>query len=164
MGNGFYHIGSGYKHVTFILNHKNKIGDSRRINRSTSGWPHDGRNLRNNTTGQGIPQENIRVSAQTHNPLLDTRAAGIVEPDNWHTNFHGNIHYFHNFARVSFGQATSQNGKILTEYHYRTAINGSETGDDPIRPKPFFVQAKFPKTMAYQHIHFLKAPLIQKNF
>ena len=62
MRNGFNHVGTGYKHITGVLHHHNKIGNGRRVNRPTGTRPEDGRYLRHHTTGNRIAVKYIGIT------------------------------------------------------------------------------------------------------
>ena len=75
VSNGLHHIRSRHKHVAGIFDHKNEIGECRTVHRSARTRPHNGRNLGNNARSHRIAPENLGISTQRGNSLLNAGSA-----------------------------------------------------------------------------------------
>jgi len=161
MSNGFYHIGTGDKHIAGLVDHEDEIGDGRRVDGSSRAGAHDGRNLGNDSRGQRVAEENIGISRQALDPFLNPGASGIVEPDYRVSRFHGQVHDFTNLSGVLFTQTAAENRKILGKHVDRPAVDFSESGDDAVSVILFLVHIKIYAAVSDQTIKFLKCPCVE---
>ena len=70
-----HHFGACDKHVARTLDHDREVRNGRRIDRAARTRTHDQRDLRHNSGGQGVAQEDIGVAAQRDDSFLDACAA-----------------------------------------------------------------------------------------
>ena len=80
-GGGFYDIWPCYKHMADAVNHKNKIRQSRRVNRPPRTRTKHHGNLRYYARGFYIAVKNFAVSVKAVNAFLDSGTAGIKQTD-----------------------------------------------------------------------------------
>ena len=79
--NSLYYLRSGNKHFTDIIYHENVIADCRRIACSAGTRSYDHCDLRDHAGCFCISQENICITAQRVDTLLDTGSATVIDHD-----------------------------------------------------------------------------------
>jgi hypothetical protein len=95
-------IGTGDEHVAGAVDHEDEIGDGGRVDRAAGAGAHDGGNLRHDAARERVAQEDIGVTGQGSDALLNTRAAGIVQADDRGPVLQREVHHLANFLRVGF--------------------------------------------------------------
>ena len=100
VGDGLNHIRPRDEHVTGVRHHESEIGNGGGVNRPARARPHDGGNLRYHAAGQGVTQENIRVTGQRNHALLNAGTPGIIQPDDGRTHLQREVHHLADLARV----------------------------------------------------------------
>ena len=85
-------LGAGDEHVGGVLDHEDEVGHRRRINRAAGAGAHDHRDLRDDARGQHVALEHLGIAGERGDPVLDPRAAGIVEPDHRGADLHRLVH------------------------------------------------------------------------
>ncbi len=94
------HIRPRNKHVRSLINHQNKIGNRRRINRSTRAGPHNRRDLRHHSAVQRVAQENVCIARQRHHAFLNARSARIIQPNHGSPHLRRQIHDLHDLRGI----------------------------------------------------------------
>src|SRR6266566_3652775 len=88
-------VGAGHEHVRCAAYHVYEVRYRRRINRATGTRSEDRGYLRYHPRGECVAQKYFRVAAERHHTFLDTRAAGIIEPDYRGAVPHREVHDLH---------------------------------------------------------------------
>ena len=117
------HIRTRNKHMTSPPDHKNKIGQSRRITRPPSTRPENSRNLRNHPRSHSIAEKNTCVPGQALHPLLNTRSSRIIQSDHRRTVFQSQILYLHDLPSILRTQRTTKHRKIISIHKHQSAID-----------------------------------------
>src|SRR5437868_8074863 len=99
-----HHIGAGDKHIACLLHHENKVCDGWRVDRAARAGTHDRRNLWDDPGGQCIAKKNVCICPEADHAFLDTRAARVVQPDDWRAVLHREVHYFTNLSACASGR------------------------------------------------------------
>ena len=79
--NTFDNFWSGYEHLADVIDHKNKVSDSRTIYGSTGTVSGDNGNLRNVSGCHCIIIEDFTIAGKGVDAFLDSSSAGIVDSD-----------------------------------------------------------------------------------
>jgi len=104
MGSSTDYVGASDEHMAGLVDHKDKIGHHRRIDRPSRAWPDHGGDLRNNAGGKHVTQEDIGITGERHYPLLDPRPAGVVQPDHWCPDLDRVIHHLADLLGVHLAE------------------------------------------------------------
>ena len=102
MGHGLDHVRPGDEHVTGFGGHQREVSDGWRVDRAARAGTENRRYLRHHSRRQRIAQEDVGVSRERDDALLNARAAGIVETDDGRADAHGHVHHFHNLCGICF--------------------------------------------------------------
>ncbi len=70
-----------HEHVGSVLDHQDEVGDRGGVDGAAGARPHDRGDLGDDPRAEGVPQEDVGVSGEALDPLLDARAAGVVQAD-----------------------------------------------------------------------------------
>lgn len=115
VGDGLHDVGTGDEHVRRALHHEDEVSHGRRVDGTTSARAHDHRDLRNNTGGIDVFQEDIGVTTEGVNTLLDSCSTRVVQANNRGSNTHGHVHNLADLLSVGLAERSTEDGEILTE-------------------------------------------------
>src|SRR6266446_2309638 len=163
MRNGLDDVRTGDEHVRSFACHENEIGDGRRIDGAASARPHNGADLRNDSTGKRVAKENIRVTSERSDAFLNARAAGIVEADNRGSRMHGQVHDLADFQRVGFGERAAEYGKVLRENIDQPAIDAAKAGDEAVARGTLFLHAKIDSAVTHKFVQLLERAFVKQK-
>ena len=162
-GNGLNNRRAGDEHLAGVLNHVNKVGDRRGINRTASARPHDRRDLRHNTRSRRIPEEDTAVTGESVNRFLDTGSAGIVQANARRAHAHGQILYLPDLVRVLLTKGAALYRKVLRERIDKTAVNRAVTTDDAFARQLFLLLAEVRAAMMNQRVQLDKRTFVKED-
>src|SRR2546422_562807 len=132
MRHGLDHVRPGDEHVRRILDHDVEIGDCRTVNGAAGAGTHYAADLWYNTACQSIAKKDICIPTKAYDALLNARAAGVIQADDWRADLHCEIHDFANLFRVRFGEGTAKDREVLGEDKNFPAIDQTVAGHDSI--------------------------------
>ncbi len=163
MGNGLHDIGSRDEHIARLFYHQRKIRNGGGIHSSPRTGAEDRGNLGHNPRRERIPEEYSGIPAEADNPLLNARAAGVVQSDHRTADFHREIHHFCDLLRVDLRERPAEDREVLAENTDKPPADRSCSGDDPVSQVLLLVKPKIARPVFGEHIHLLKAPLVEEN-
>ncbi len=163
VGHSLDDIGTGDKHVAGVLHHEHKVGEGRRVHRTTRARTHDGRYLRNHSARQRVAQKNIGIASERKHAFLNARAAGIIQPDHGSAHLERQVHNLADFQRVGFRQRAAKNRKILSEHVGQASVDAAVAGDEPIAVDDLLVHSKVAAAVPDQLVHFLECAFVQQQ-
>ena len=130
---------TGNKHLADIIDHKDKICDTRWIYSTAGTVSGNNRNLWDVTGCHGVVVEDLAIACQGIDSFLDTGTAGIVDADNRAAALDGHFNCICDLETVLLAQCTADDGKIFWVNNYFLAADGSVSGDHTvIRELAFF--------------------------
>src|SRR5215470_2460217 len=150
------------EHLAAVLNHENKISQSRRIGADTDAGPHNSGDLWNAAGGNTIFKKDLADRCGDRKAFLDSRSRGIVETDKRYPQLTGRLNDISNFLCMSAADGAGENCAILRENVNRSAVNFSEAGDNPVGGDFFLGHAEIHALCLRQHELFDKAAGIEK--
>ena len=153
-GHGFDDVGASDEHMAAVLDHENKIGEGRRIDRTPCTWPHDNADLRDDARGQGVAQKYIGVTGQAHNAFLDASATRVIDADYRRAVTHGHIHDLAYFLGMDAAQAAAKYGEVLAEDVDEAAVYRAPSGYNAVAEDLLFVHAEVGFAMNNQGVDF----------
>src|ERR1700722_4381474 len=104
MGHGLNDVRSGDEHITGFVDHEDEVREGGGVDSPAGAGSHDGGDLGDDSTGKGVAEEDIGVSAKRHDAFLNARASGIVEADYWGSSLEREVHDLDDFFRVRLGE------------------------------------------------------------
>ena len=156
-----HHIRSCNKHITGVFHHQNKIGQCRRINRTTGTRSHDRANLWNHSGCHRIAQEYLGISGQRTYSFLNSCTSRVIQSDDGCSHLHGHVHHFTNFLSMRFRKSSSKYGEILCEYINQALANHTISRHNPVSGKFLLFHTEIGTPMGYQLIQFDKRTFLQ---
>src|SRR5574337_1103756 len=133
----------------------------RRIDGAAGARPHDGCNLRDHPGRQGVAEEDVRISGQRDDPLLNSGPAGIVEADDRRAHLDAQIHDLADLRRVCRAKAPAEYGEILSEDVDLSPVDHPVSDDDAVTGNPLLIHIKVVALMGNERIQFGKTPRIK---
>src|SRR5678816_777178 len=163
VGNSLDNVRTRYEHIARLVNHRNEVGYGRRVHRAACAGPHDGGDLRDHTRSQSISEKDIRIAAERSDPLLDSRASGIVEADHGRAHLHGKIHDLADLLCVGFAEGATEDREVLGEDVDKPAIDSAVTGNDTIAGILLIGHAEIEGAVLYEFIELFERVFVEQN-
>ena len=154
MSHGSDDAGAGDEHVARALDHDREVGDGGRIDCAACARAHDHRQLRHHSGCEGVAQEDVRVAAQRHDPLLDPRAARIVEADDRRADLHRKVHDLADLLGVRLGQGATEDREVLGEDEHQPAVDSPVASHNAVAEEHLFVEPEIRRAMRHQCVEF----------
>src|SRR5262249_38654780 len=136
--------------------HDDKIGKSRRIDRTAGARSHDDGNLRHHARGENIALENLGKSAKRIDAFLNARTAGIAQPDDRRSNFHRHIEDFADLLRIGLRERAAEHGKVLAVHKNEAAVDRAVAGDAAVAGNLVILHAEMCAAMLDEHVELLE--------
>ena len=159
---GFHYLRAGEEHVGDTFGHDREVGQGRRIYGTTGAGTEDSRNLGNHTRSHDVTLENLGITGQGVDTLLDTGTTRVVEADTGRTHLHGHIHDLADFQGHRLGQRTAEYGKVLSEYINKAAFDRTVTGYDAVAQKRFLLLTEVGTSVSHKHIQLFEAAFVEE--
>src|SRR5215475_102705 len=150
------------EHLAAVLDHENKISQSRRIGADTDAGPHNSGNLRNAAGGNTIFEEDLADGRGDRKAFLDSGSRGIVETDKRHSQLTRGLNDVSNFFCMSATDGAGEKRAVLRENVNWSAVNFSETSHNAVRGEFFLGHAEIRALRFRQHELLDKAARIEK--
>jgi hypothetical protein len=163
MGHGLDHVGSGDEHVGRAVHHADEIRDGRRIDGAARARAHDGRELRDHAAGARVAVEDVGVTGQRLDALLDPGSARIVEPDDRRAGLHGQVHDAADLLGVGLRQAAAEDGEVLAEHVDQPALDGAVSGHHTVPVGPVVHHAEVVVAVPDQGADFLEGAFVEQE-
>src|SRR5216683_4946976 len=160
---GLDDVGAGDEHVRGFACHEDEIGDGWGVDGAAGTRAHDGANLRDDSAGKRIAQENIGVTREGGDAFLNPRAAGIVEANDGRARTHRKVHDLADFLRVGFGERTAKNGKVLRENVNQTAVDAAEAGDEAIAGGTLLLHSEIDAAVTDKFVELFEGAFVQQK-
>ena len=163
VGHGFHHVRACHEHIGRVFNHEDKVSHRRGIDRTARTWPHDHADLRDHTGGFDIALEHLGITCEAVDAFLNTRTAGIVDPDDRRTVLDRHILNLADLLRVGLGQRSAKDREILTEDIDQTAVDRAPTGDNAVTCGFLLLHPEVGAAVGDEHVEFFKRPIIKQQ-
>src|SRR5258705_4240868 len=163
MRHGLDHVRSGNEHIRRVLDHDVEVSDRRTVDCTAGAWAHDATNLRHDSARQGVAQENVGVTSQTHHAFLNARAARIVQADNRNADLHRQVKNFADFFCVGFREGTTEDSEILGKHNHAPPVYQTIAGNHTITGIELLVETEVLRTMHHEFAKLFKAVLVQQE-
>ncbi len=157
-------IGTGNKHVTGFVDHENKIGQGRRIDRPSGAWSQNCTDLRNYPWRKNVIVENVGITGQALHALLNSGATRVIKANKRSSVFNGHFLDLNNFISIRPAHRSSKNGEVLGKNIHQAIVNFSIASNDPITSKFLFVNAEIGCPMQHKLIDLVKCSRIKQVF
>ena len=163
MRHGLHHVGPGDEHVGTVLHHEDEVCHCRGIYGAARTGPHDHGDLRDDTGGLHIAQEDIGIATEGRHAFLNARATGIVQADDRHPQLHGLVHNLADLFRMGLRQGAAENGKILAKDHYRPPVDRAVSGHHAVARDALFIHAEIDAAMLDEHVPLFERAFVEQN-
>ena len=160
---GFHDLGAGDIHVARILHHEDEVGHRRRIDVAARARAHDDADLRDDAGGEDVALEDIGVAGERFHALLNARAAGVENADDWSAVLHRHVLDLANLLRVRAGERAAEDGEVLGEDVDQAAVDRAPAGDDAVAGDFGFLHAEFVAAVFDEHVELLERAFVEQK-
>ena len=137
-----HHFGTREEHVAHALEHHDEVGQSRRVNSTTSARAADTRNLRHHTRSFDVALENVGKTSQSVDAFLDTSTTRVIQSDAGCAHLHSEILHFADLLSHGLGERTAIDCEILRIEIHQTAVDGGTTTHHAVTVEVFLFHAE----------------------
>ena len=161
-GDRLHHVGPGDEHVARALDHEDEVGHGRAVDGAARAGPEDHADLGDDAGRLGVPVEDAAVGVEGDDALLDAGPGPVVEPDHGHPDGGGEIHDLVDLLGEHLAEGAAEDGEVLAEDAHPAAVDGSESGDDPVGVRPLLLEAHAVGPVASQHVELLEGTVVEQ--
>jgi hypothetical protein len=141
-GGGLDDVRAADEHVGVLPRHDDEIRERGRVGGTAGAGPGDDRDLRDDAGGEHVAEEDLAVSGERLDALLDARAAGVVDADDGHAGLDGEVEQVADFLGVDGTDRAAADGEILGEGGDRAAPDVAGGADDAVTGHLAFFEAE----------------------
>ena len=156
-------LGTRDEHLRDPFGHDDEIGDRGRVDGAARARPGDQADLRNHAARHHVAPEDLGISAERNDALLNARAAGIVDADHRRASPQREIHHLADLLRVRLAERTSEYRKVLGEEKDLAAVDRRPSGKDSIAEKLFFVEPERVGAMNDEAVELGKRSIVDEG-
>ena len=132
--------------------HDREVGDGRRVDRSAGARTHDDRELGDDSRGQRVAQEDVGISTERGDALLDARPAGIVEADDRRADAHRQVHDLADLLGVGLGERSAEDREVLAEDEREPAVDRAMAGHDAVAEETLVLGLEFARPLGDERV------------
>ncbi|HXE39641.1 MAG TPA: hypothetical protein VN639_14310, partial [Azonexus sp.] len=162
-GHGLHHLGPGDEHVRGALGHHDEVGDRRRVDGTTRAGTHDGRDLGDDARGQRVAQEDVGVTGQRDDALLDAGAARVVQADDRRAGLHRQVHHLADLPRVGLRERAAEDREVLREHEHDPAVDAPRAGHDAVAQHLLLGHAEVQAAVLDELVELFEAALVEQQ-
>ena len=156
------HVGAGDEHVRGLLHHEDEVRHGRGVHGAARAGPHDHRDLRDHAGALDVADEHVAVGAQRHDPLLDARAARVVDADDGAADPGRQVHHLHHLLAHHLAERAAEHGEVLREDGHGAAVDGAAAGHDGIAPRAVVEHAEVARSVANERVELLERARVEQ--
>src|SRR5580704_8772615 len=129
------HIGTGDEHVRGTADHKDEVGQGRRVGSTAGARAQDDADLRYHPGGAHVAAENAAIPGERRDPFLDPRTTAVVERDQRRAGREREIHDLVDLLGMGLTQGAAEDTEILSVDEYPVTVHGAGPGHDAVRSR-----------------------------
>ena len=156
VGDGFHHIRPGDIHVGRVLHHEDEVGDGGGVDVAAGTRAHDHGDLRYDTGGQRVLQEDVGIACQRGDPFLNAGPAGIENADHRCPVLDGRLLDLDDFLGVGLRKRAAKHREVLGEDIDRPAVDRAMPGDHAVAGDFLVRHAEIDTAVFHEHVPFLE--------
>ena len=156
-------VGAGDEHLRRLLHHEDEVGHRRRVDGAAGARPHDHRYLRHDAGVERVAQEDVGVTGEAGDALLDARAAGVVEADDGRAGLQRQVHDAADLLADDLRQRAAEDREVLRVDEDLPAIDAPVAGDDGVAVEALPVGAELGRAMDDQRFQLGEAALVEED-
>ena len=145
-------IRTGDEHVPDLAHHEDEVGHRGRVHGPARARSGDQRQLRDHTTRRHVAIEDLRVSRQRDDALLDTRATRVIDTDARTAGAQREIHDLGDLLREHLAERAAEHGRVMAEHEDLPASDRSPAGDHPVTADPPIVHIEVGRAVEREHV------------
>ena len=131
-GDGLDDRGAGDVHDAGALHHEDVVGERRAVDGSSGGGAGDDRELGDDSAADGVAVEDVSVSVERVDCLLDTGSAAVVDAHHGASGGQGEVHDLADLGGVHLSERTAEYGEVLAVDVDFPPLYKTPAGDDTV--------------------------------
>src|SRR5919198_4273424 len=135
-GDRLDHVGPRDEHVRGLLDHEDEVRHGRGVDGAAGAGPHDYADLRDHAGALHVANEDVAVSAERHDALLDAGAPGVVEADHGAADLGRQIHDLAHLLGHHLAERAAEDGEVLREDADLATVDLAVARDHGVAPGP----------------------------
>src|SRR5690606_18119628 len=143
--------------------HVDEVGDRGRVDGAAGARSEDRADLWDDARCKRVPQEDVGVSTERDHAFLDTRTAGVVEPDDGCAVLERELHDLHDLLGVRLRERAAEHREVLAEHVDEPAVDRSPPRHDAIAEVLLPVEAECGGAMGDEPVELDEAAFVQQQ-
>ncbi len=145
-------VGARHEHVARAFGHDREVGHCRRVHGAAGTGAEHHRDLRHDAGGEDVAQEDVGIATEGHDAFLDSRAARIIEADDWQADLHREVHDLADLFRIGLRQRAAEDREVLAEHEDLSAVDATVTRHDAIAKRALVREAELRRAMGHERV------------
>ena len=160
---GLDDVGAGDEHVAGLFGHEGEVGDGGGVDGSAGAGAEDGGDLRDDSAGEGVAEEDVGVAGEGDDAFLDAGAAGVVEADDGGADAEGGVHDLDDLGGVGLGEGAAEDGEVLGEDEDDAAVDAAVAGDEAVAGDSLVGHAEVGGSVGYEFVGLFEGALVEEE-
>ena len=160
---GLDDVGAGDEHVAGLLGHQGEVGDGGGVDGSAGAGAEDGGDLRDDSAGEGVAEEDVGVAGEGDDAFLDAGAAGVVEADDGGADAEGGVHDLDDLGGVGLGERAAEDGEVLGEDEDDAALDAAVAGDEAVAGDSLVGHAEVGGSVGYEFVGLFEGAFVEEE-
>ena len=163
MEDGLDDVGAGDEHVAGALGHQREVGDGGGVDGSAGAGAEDGGDLRDDSAGEGVAEEDVSVTGEGDDAFLDAGATGVVEADDGSADAESGVHDLDDFGGVGFGEGAAEDGEVLGEDEDDATVDAAVAGDEAVAGDSLVGHAEVGGSVGDEFVGLFEGALVEEE-
>ena len=151
------------EHVRDAPHHEDEVRDGGAIDGAAGTGPEDGADLRHDPRRERIPEEDLGIPAERHDALLDTRPAGVVQPDDGRAVPHREVHDLADLLRVRLRERSAEHGEVLREHVHESPVDAAVARHHAVAQIALVGEPEIRRAMRHEAVELHEAARVEQH-
>ncbi len=162
-GHGLDHVGAGDEHVRGLADHEREVREGGGVDGAARAGAHDHADLGDHARGPDVPLEDVAVAGERGRPLLDPRAAGVVDLDERRPGRHREVHHLADLLGVDLAERAAEDREVLGGHEDPPAVDRPVAGHDPVARRPSPLHPEVVGAVDHEGVGLLERPGVEEE-
>ncbi len=146
-----------------LLGHEGEVGDGGGVDGAAGAGAEDGGDLRDDSAGQSVAEEDVGVAGEGDDALLNAGSAGVVEADDGSADAQGDVHDLDDLGGVGLGERAAEDGEVLREDEDDAAVDAAVAGDEAVAGDALLGHAEVGGAMGDELVGLLEGAFVEEE-
>ena len=157
------HLRTRHEHQRVGAGEDDEVGDGRRIHRAPGARPEDDGDLRHPTRQANVAAEDLSVSGERRDALLDAGASRVEQPDDRRADALREVHTLADLERVRLAERPAHEAPVLRERDDDLPVHATRRDADAVAVEALPVHAPVPGLVVRERVELFVLTLVEEQ-